>query len=139
MNILRSMKISAKQYALALYEATQGKKDGQIKDALKKFVKMLAKNNDFKKAREIIRGLDKIFKKEEGILEAEITSANPLKKEMVKDLRYYIAEMSGAKKIEVKENVDKNILGGVVIRYEDKIIDGSLRNRLSELKRDLAK
>jgi len=92
-----------------------------------------------KKAKDIARELDKIYRKEEGVLEAEITSANPLKKEIIKILKDYIAEMSGAKKVEVKESVDKNILGGVVIRYEDKIIDGSLRNRLSELKRDLAK
>ncbi|MFA6389906.1 MAG: F0F1 ATP synthase subunit delta, partial [Patescibacteria group bacterium] len=81
------MKISAKQYALALYETIQGKKDGQVIDALKKFVKMLAKNNDFKKAKDIARELDKIYRKEEGVLEAEITSANPLKREMANMLK----------------------------------------------------
>ncbi|MFA6389667.1 MAG: ATP synthase F1 subunit delta, partial [Patescibacteria group bacterium] len=93
----------------------------------------------FKKAKDIARELDKIYRKEEGVLEAEITSANPLKREMANMLKEYVAGISGAKKVEMKESVDKDILGGVIIRYEDKVIDGSLRNRLSELKRDLAK
>jgi len=133
------MKISARQYATSLYEAIQGKKDGEVRADMKKFVKMLAKNNDFKKAAEIIRELDKIFKKEEGILEAEVTSANPLKKEMAKTLKDYIAVLSGAKKIEMKESVDERILGGVIIKYEDKVFDGSLRSKLGDLKRNLTK
>lgn len=133
------MKISAKQYALALYEAIQGKKDGEVRADMKKFVEMLAKNNDFKKRVEIIRELDKIFKREEGILEAEVTSANPLKREMVKELKEYIEKVSNSKKIELKENIDKNILGGVIIKYEDQIIDGSLRMQLNEMGNKLKK
>ncbi|MFA6393982.1 MAG: ATP synthase F1 subunit delta [Patescibacteria group bacterium] len=133
------MKISAKQYARGLYEAVQEKKDGEVKGVLKKFIEVLVKNNDFKKAKDVIRNLDKIFREEEGILEAEIVVASPLKKEMVKIVKDYVTEASGAKKVEVAERVDKNILGGIIIKYEDKIIDGSLKSRLSRLKMELAK
>lgn len=133
------MKISAKQYALGLYEAIQGKKEGEVKDAIKTFVGILAKHNDFKKAKDIVCELDKIFKKEEGLLEAEIITANPINKEMVKTLKDYISEMSGAKKVEAKESVDPKILGGVIIRFEDKIVDASLKSRLEELKRNISK
>ncbi|MFA6106387.1 MAG: ATP synthase F1 subunit delta [Patescibacteria group bacterium] len=133
------MRISAKQYATGLYEAVREKKDGEIKAVVKKFIAVLAKNNDFKKAKDVIRNLDKIFRIEEGILEAEIISANPLKKDVMKDLKEYILEMSGAKKLEIKESLDEKILGGVIIKYEDKIVDGSLRSKLFRLKMDLAK
>jgi len=133
------MKISAKQYARGLYEAVQEKKDGEVKGVLKKFIEVLVKNNDFKKAKDVIRNLDKIFREEEGILEAEIVVASPLKKEMVKIVKDYVTDMSGAKKVEVAERVDKSILGGVIIKYEDKIVDGSLKSKLSRLKMNLAK
>jgi F-type H+-transporting ATPase subunit delta len=132
------MKISARQYANALFEAVRGKKEGEVKVALKNFVGILAEKNDFKKAPEIIRELIKVYRKEEGIIEAEIISAEPLKKELAGELREYIKKASGAEKVELKEITDSAILGGVVIKFEDKIIDGSLRMRLSELKVKMA-
>jgi F0F1-type ATP synthase delta subunit len=35
--------------------------------------------------------------------------------------------------------VDESILGGVIVRLEDKVIDGSVRHRLEEIKREMTK
>ena len=37
------------------------------------------------------------------------------------------------------KKIDKNILGGVIIRYGDKVVDGSLKTQLEDLKEKLIK
>ncbi|MFH0923831.1 MAG: ATP synthase F1 subunit delta [Candidatus Falkowbacteria bacterium] len=128
------MKISVKQYAQSLYEAVADKSNSQIKNAVKNFFQILVQNNDLAKADEIINEFVKIWNKENGIIEAGVESAKALDDNIVKLLNNYIAELSGAKTVILNQTVNKYILGGVIIKYGDKILDGSLRARLGELK-----
>ena len=73
------------------------------------------------------------------MVEAEVISANVLDEETAEELKKYIADASGKKKVEINNKIDKKILGGAVIKYEDKIIDGSLKTRISELRERLIK
>ncbi len=133
------MKIIPKQYAESLYQSVQNKKDSQIKSAIENFVKLLIVNNDIAKADKIIEQFKKIWNKEEAVVEAEVVSARELDKAIVKLLKGYIAELSGAGKVDLKQKVDKNILGGVVVKYGDKVLDASLKTQLEELKENIIK
>ncbi len=128
------MKVTSKQYAESLYQAVQNKKDSKVKIAVENFVKVLINNNDISKADEIIKQFVRIWNMEQGIVEAEVVSAKKLDKKIVKLLHSYIVKLSGAEKVLVKQRVDKDILGGVVIKYKDKVLDGSLRMRVGELR-----
>ncbi len=128
------MRITAKQFALSLYESVEGKSAADVKPVIKKFVEILAEKNKIASADKIIKEFTKVWQTERGQVEAEILSANELSRETVKLLKTYIAKHSGAEEIKVDEIVDKNILGGVVIKYGDKIIDGSLKAQLEGLK-----
>lgn len=133
------MKITAKQFASSLYESVQKKSTVQVKAVVKKFVELLAKNNRLAMADKIIKEFVKIWHEKHGLVEAEITSVSDLSREMIKLLKSYVAKLSGAKDIIVKMKVDKSLLGGVVIKYGDKVLDGSLRSSLSELKNKMIK
>jgi F-type H+-transporting ATPase subunit delta len=133
------MKITPKQYAESLYQSVYSKKDSQIKGILDNFVKLLIDNNDISKIDKIIGQFKKIWNREEGIVEAEAVSARELDKKIVKLLNVYIVQLSGARKVLLKQKVDKNILGGVIIKYEDKILDGSLKMKLNELRSKMIK
>ena len=133
------MKVTAKQYARSLYEVAQNKKGSQAKDAIKRFTVLLVNNNDIAKADKIIMEFEQLWNKEQGIVAAEIVSARELDKKIVKMLNDYIVKLSQAEKVEVTEKVDRNILGGTVIKFGDKIIDGSTKARLDELKREMIK
>ena len=128
------MKIKPKQFALALYEALDGKSTSQVKMIIKKFVELLAGNNMLTKAGKITAEFSKIWDEKKWIIEAEAVSASGLDKVNVKLLKNYIADLSGAKEILLSEKIDKNILGGVIIKYGDRVVDGSLRNSLEELR-----
>ena len=133
------MKISNKQYARILYQVAAGKKDDEIKDTVRNFAEVLAYFNDLGRGEKIINEFVKIWNKEQGIVEAEAISAKELNREVVKLLNGHIAELSGARKVLLSQEADKNILGGVIIKYKDKILDGSLRTQLNELRSEMVK
>lgn len=133
------MKITTKQLALSLYESVEGKSAAEVKVAIKQFVEVLAGKNQLAKAEKIIAEFIKIWHIKHGIVEALAISTNGLNKADVKLLKDYIADLSGAKKVLLNEKVDKNILGGVIIKYGDKILDGSLKTQLADLKNRMMK
>lgn len=133
------MKITARQYALSLSEAVDNKSAREVKAVIKKFIELLAGKNQLGEAEKIIAEFVKIWNDQRGIVEAEVASANGLAKEIVKLLKNYIVKLSGAKEVKISEEIDKNILGGVIIRYDDKILDGSLKASLKELKDKMIK
>lgn len=133
------MKIKPKQFALSLYEAVDGKTPGPAKAVIEKFVELLAEKNLLSASDKISTQFIKIWNEKHGVVEAQVASANGLDKVNVKLLKNYIIELSGAKEVLISEKIDKNILGGVVIRYGDKVVDGSLKMQLEELKENLVK
>lgn len=133
------MKITPKQFSLSLYEAIDGKTSGQAKVVIEKFVELLAEKNMLAQADKISAEFIKIWNEKHGIVEASATSANGLDKASIKLLENYIVELSGAKEVVLNEKIDKNILGGVIIKYGDKVLDGSLKTTLSDLKDNLVK
>lgn len=128
------MRVSPRQYAQSLYEITRKKKSSQVKADIKKFVEVLVKNNDLKLGEKIADEFVKIKNRREGIVEAEIITVRKPDNPTVKLLNSYIAKLSGAKKVVLEKSLDKDLLGGVVIKYGDKILDGSMKTRLSELR-----
>ena len=71
------------------------------------------------------------------ISHATVTSAVALSQDDFKAVEQRLAEISGGPVI-VETLVDESILGGLVVRIGDRLIDGSTMNRLRALKRQLA-
>lgn len=64
---------------------------------------------------------------------AEVRSAVPLDDNQRRDLAGALSKATG-KKVEIKALVDPSIIGGVVAKVGDTVIDGSVRHRLEQLK-----
>jgi len=133
------MKITVKQYAQSLFELLEGKSKAESKELVANFVQLLAKNRDLNQADKIMVELEKIWETAAGELKAEITSARELGREGKKLVMDYLKDKTGAEKIILEEKLDKKILGGFILRYEGKIIDGSLRSNLENLKAKMEK
>jgi F-type H+-transporting ATPase subunit delta len=131
------MKISATQYAKTLYEITKDKSQSEIVAVLKDFVSFLAKNNQIKKAEEIIKKFEHIFNSEENILEAEITSREKLNDDSLDKVGEFIKSKYQAKKVELKNRIDEKLLGGIIIRIEDDVLNGSVNKQLDVLRNNL--
>jgi F-type H+-transporting ATPase subunit delta len=133
------MKTNSTQYAELLYEITDKEDESQVSEAIKGFAKFLVNNNDSFKIDKIIKKFQEIWNEKNGVVEAKIESASKLDESIKQMLNEYILELSQAKKVVIEEKTDKELLGGVVIRYKDKILDGSLRTRLTELNHKMTK
>ncbi len=73
-----------------------------------------------------------------GIGRAQITTAVPLDDARRQRIVQNLQEMTGYKRIEVLEQVDPKIIGGVVARVGDRLFDGSTRTRLQSMQESLA-
>ncbi len=72
------------------------------------------------------------------LLMADVTTALPLTASQEQALAEKLAAMTG-KTIKIRQHVDSGILGGIVVRVGDKLLDGSLSHQLSVLQADLLK
>jgi F-type H+-transporting ATPase subunit delta len=130
------MKFSANQYAQALYDSLEGTDPKDIDLVLNNFVEVLAANNDVKLYDDIETKFHKLELEKKGKKLAEVTTSKPLSRENERDI---IDELNKLIKndVELKKKIDERILGGVVVRVDDKLIDASVKNDLEELKKDL--
>jgi F-type H+-transporting ATPase subunit delta len=72
-----------------------------------------------------------------GLELAEVTTAVPISTEEGESVGKGLAALSG-KRVTLELGVDPEILGGFVARLGDKLIDGSARTRLQELRKSIA-
>ncbi len=73
----------------------------------------------------------------ENIARVEVATAKPLSPEDRTRLTEHLAEALG-KRVEIEERVDPNLLGGVRLELDGKVIDGTLRAKLAQLQTALA-
>ncbi len=79
----------------------------------------------------IVKEFSQIRYKKENKLTAEVITAQSLDNDLKNRILSVLSEATG-KEIALKCRVDESILGGIVIRVGDRIIDGSLKGRLNE-------
>jgi len=72
----------------------------------------------------------------EGAEIAEVTTAMPLDEETRLSLGTRLTEVLG-KPVVIKANVDPDVIGGIIVRVGDKLIDGSIRSRLQAISKEL--
>ena len=127
------MKITPKFYATGLFQALHGKQEAGIASLIDAFVALLAKNNDIAKADRIVAAFTEIWNKEHGIIVSEITTAKKMDKETKDSLESFLLKRSGARAVEIQERISGDLLGGAVIRYEDTVLDYSIKTKISDL------
>jgi ATP synthase F1 delta subunit len=84
------------------------------------------------------KDFDELWAKEHKLLNVEVTSAIELDPSVVEQIGERVAEQTD-RKVELKSTVDPDILGGIVLRVGNSILDASIRNRLDQLRRQVAK
>jgi F-type H+-transporting ATPase subunit delta len=81
---------------------------------------------------------DRLWEEENKLLPVEITSAVELPEATVKQLGDRISEQTG-RRVELSSHVEPEILGGIVVQVGNSVLDASIRNRLEQLRRQVAK
>ena len=85
----------------------------------------------------ILRAFIARAKEEAGIGTAVVTTAFPLSEEKKEEILQKLRDTSGYRMIEAEWEVDPSLIGGIVIRLGGRMVDGSVRQRLGRMKREL--
>jgi F-type H+-transporting ATPase subunit delta len=101
------------------------------------FLELLIENHRMPVIFRIRHEYDRLWEEENRMLPVEITSAIALDAETTAGLGRTIGERAG-RKVTLAARVDPDILGGVIIRVGNSILDASIRNRLEQLRRHVA-
>ena len=125
------------------YLSTQEKTDGLrhaiegADEAFLNFLDLLVENHRMPVIFRIRQQYDRLAEEEHRTLAVEITSAIALDQATTESLGKTIGERAG-RTVKLAARVDPDILGGIVVRVGNSILDASIRNRLEQLRRHVA-
>ncbi len=118
-------------------EKLYGGKDAASKTLLD-FYTVLFKKGRFPLVHEVAKSFKRIADEAQGQATVQIRSAAPLSAVQEAAIVGRLETLAGYK-IAVEKNVDPSLIGGVVVRLNNKIFDGSVRYRIDEMKKELSK
>jgi F-type H+-transporting ATPase subunit delta len=102
------------------------------------FLEVLIENHRMPVIFRARRQYEALWDEENRLLPVEVTSAVALDPAVAEELGAKIREQTG-QNVELTSHVDPDILGGIVLRVGNSILDASIKNRLQQLRREVAK
>lgn len=120
--------LTRSEAATAMLKITDGKVDAKGEN----FIKLLAEN----KRLELLPAIAELFEENKALYEktvdVEITSAADLSEDQLKNLGIRLTEKLG-RQVNINSQTDNSLIGGMLIRAGDTVIDATLRGKLDEL------
>jgi ATP synthase F1 delta subunit len=126
------------------YFSTEEKKDGLHRtvegadDTLTNFLELLLENHRMPVVFRVRREFDRLWEEANDLLPVLITSAVALDESVSRRIGDEIGRQTG-KQVELTSTVDPDVIGGIVLRVGNSILDASIRNRLETLRKQVAK
>jgi F-type H+-transporting ATPase subunit delta len=126
------------------YFSSEEKKEGIAKiiegadERLVRFLELLAERHRMPVVFRIRRAFDALWAEEHKLLPVSVTSAVDLDESLVEEIGKRIEEQTG-REVELSSSVDPEVLGGLVVRVGNMVLDASVRNRLERLRKQVVK
>jgi F-type H+-transporting ATPase subunit delta len=126
------------------YFSSEEKKDGItriVSDAderLVNFLQLLAERHRMPALFRIRRSFDSMWAEENKLLPVTVTSAVELDESLVQDIGKSIEDQTG-RRVELSSKVDPDVLGGLQLRVGNMVLDATVRNRLEQLRKQVAR
>jgi F-type H+-transporting ATPase subunit delta len=102
------------------------------------FLELLAERHRMPALFRIRRIFDGDWAEENKLLPVTVTSATELDAGLVEEIGQRIQEQTG-RRVELSSNVDPDVLGGLMVRVGNMVLDATVRNRLEQLRKQVAK
>jgi F-type H+-transporting ATPase subunit delta len=126
------------------YFSSEEKKDGVTKivtdadERLVNFLELLAERHRMPALFRIRRTFDAMWAEENKLLPVTVTSAVELDESLVDDIGKRIEEQTG-RRVELSSAVNPEVLGGLQVQVGNMVLDATVRNRLEQLRKQVAK
>jgi F-type H+-transporting ATPase subunit delta len=102
------------------------------------FLELLAERHRMPALFRIKREFDALWADENQLLPVTVTSAVELDEGLVDEIGKRIQDQTG-RKVELSSNVDPDVLGGLKVQVGNMVLDGTVRNRLERLRKQVSK
>jgi F-type H+-transporting ATPase subunit delta len=126
------------------YFSSEEKRDGVtriVSDAdprMVNFLRLLAERHRMPAVFRIQREFDALWADEHKLLPVTVTSAVELDEGLVEEIGNRIEEQTG-RRVELSTNVDPDVLGGLMVRVGNMVLDDTVRNKLERLRKQVAR
>jgi len=126
------------------YFSTEEKKDGLHKavtgadESVANFLELLLENHRMPVVFRVRRDFDRLWQEANRLLSVQITSAIELDPSIAERIGEEIGRQTG-RTVELTSTVDPDVIGGIVLRVGNSILDASIRNRLENLRKQVVK
>lgn len=107
--------------------------EGKVTDTVLNFLCVLADNGKLLNFTDIFSEFKKLYFDKIGLVEVEVITTIELSEELAQKLKSKLSKQLG-KEILLNTKIDEKLLGGIVINYNNKQIDASLKKKLSDIK-----
>ncbi|HYY20319.1 MAG TPA: ATP synthase F1 subunit delta [Thermoleophilaceae bacterium] len=107
-------------------------------ERLVRFLELLAERHRMPVIFRIKRAFDDLWAEEKRLLPVSVTSAVQLDESLVRDIGDRIRRQTG-REVELESHVDPDVLGGLVLRVGNMVLDASVRGRLEQLRKQVAR
>lgn len=108
--------------------------EGKLKIEILNFLLLLIDRRRIDLLPEICKEYVLIANKKRNILNMTIISVEPLTELQINDITQKYMKKYNASSFNVKNLIDKSIMGGIIVKIGDTVYDGSVRKRLEDLK-----
>ncbi|MCM1040389.1 MAG: ATP synthase F1 subunit delta [Roseburia sp.] len=112
---------------------------GRVSDELLGFLTIVISKDRYQDIDEILDYFITEVKKYKGIGVATVTTAVPLRDEQCKKIEQRLLDTTAYKTMEMHYELNTALIGGMVIRIGDRVVDSSISTKLNELQKDLLK
>jgi F-type H+-transporting ATPase subunit delta len=126
------------------YFSTEEKKEGldaAVTDAdetVRNFLRLLLENHRMPVVFRVRREVDRLWEEDHRLLPVEITSAVELDPSIAERIGDEIGRQTG-RTVQLTSTVDPDVIGGIVLRVGNSILDASIRTRLENLRKQVVK
>jgi F-type H+-transporting ATPase subunit delta len=110
--------------------------EGKVNEFSLNFLELITQNNREKYIPGIFRNLEDLYRQEEGVKVAVLTSAQPLNETLVLQVKK-ILENEFQTNVELSQRVDDKLIGGFLLRVDDKQYDASISSQLKKIREQL--
>ncbi|MCD7724489.1 MAG: F0F1 ATP synthase subunit delta [Clostridiales bacterium] len=113
--------------------------EGRISKELLGFLTIIISKDRYKEIDQILAYFVSEVKKYKGIGVATVTTAVSLREEQRKRIEQRLLDTTEYQSMEMHYKLDPSLIGGMVIRIGDRVVDSSISTKLSELQKELLK
>lgn len=112
---------------------------GRMSEELLGFLTIIISKDRYRDIDAILDYFVAEVKQYKGIGVATVTTAVPLREEQCRKIEQRLLDTTSYKKMEMNYLLDRSLIGGMVIRIGDRVVDSSIRTKLNELQKELLK